>query len=672
MAGTDGAPPRTVVPFGAWPSPIGIDLVVGGTTALAEPWLDGTDAYWLEGRPAEGGRRVLVRRAGDGTTSDLTPAPVNVRSRVHEYGGGSYTVADGIVVYSDFADGRLYRLDPAADGAVPITPQAPWRFADMRVDGLRRRVLAVREDHGRDGEPANEIVSIPLDGADTPRVLVSGPDFVAAPRMTADGSRLAWLEWDHPDMPWDATRVRVAVVEEDGTLGTPELVAGGLDESIVQPEWSPAGELHFVSDRSGWWNLYRLAEGPRLEALAPMSAEFADPAWVFGRSSYTFRPDGSIVAVARRDGRDRLFDIQPDWLVGEVETDLTEFEGLVVGPTGLLAIVGAPDRPTAVARLDPTTLTTTEVLRTACDIDLDPADIARPESIDFPTSGGRTAHALYYPPTNTRVDGPPGERPPLVVLSHGGPTANASTGFNPATQFLTNRGIAVVDVDYGGSTGYGRAYRRQLDEGWGKVDVDDCVAAALELAQRGAVDEARLAIMGGSAGGFTTLAALAFTDVFAAGISFFGVGDLETLARDTHKFESRYLDRLVGSLPEAAARYRERSPINALDRIGCPVLVLQGLDDRVVPPSQAEAIVAALEANAIPHAYLAFAGEGHGFRGAAAQRRSLEAELSFLGQVFGFEPADALEPLDVVGVGGAAGSRATGRMVGSPIMPEEG
>jgi dipeptidyl aminopeptidase/acylaminoacyl peptidase len=356
------------------------------------------------------------------------------------------------------------------------------------------------------------------------------------------------------------------------------------------------------------------------------------------------------VAVARRDGRDRLVHIQPGDFVGEVETPYTEFEGLVAGATGILTIAGSPADPTVVARLDPATLAVAGVLRRASGVVLDPELISAPETIHFPTSGGRTAHALYHPPRNPKYAGPPGERPPLLVLSHGGPTSNTSTALDLTKQLLTSRGIALVDVDYGGSSGYGRAYRRELNGAWGVVDVDDCVAAAQFLVDRGDVDPARLAIAGGSAGGYTTLAALAFRDIFAAGVSRFGVGDLETMTEDTHKFESRYLDRLVGPYPAMAATYRERSPVHFLDRISCPVLVMQGLDDKVVPPAQAVAIVDALAANGIPHAYLAFEGEGHGFRGAPAIRRSLEAELSFLGQVFGFQPADDLEPVEMPGL----------------------
>ena len=639
-----------IAPYGAWASPIRIDDVVGDVIGLAEPWLDGDEIYWLEARPSEAGRRVLVRMALDGTTADLTPPPCNVRTRVHEYGGGSYAVSGGVIVFSNFADNRLYRLDPGDAEPVAITPEGPWRFADLRIDPRRLQVLAVREDHSGAGEAKAAIVAVPLNGATLSEVLVSGPDFLAAPRLSPDGARLAWLEWDHPDMPWDGSRLRTAGFTADGTLDEPVLAAGGPEESIVQPEWSPDGVLHFVSDRTGWWNLYRLLDGPVLDPLGPMEAEFADPPWVFGRSSYGFLPDGSLAAIGRYDGRDHLFHVRPDDLVGEVATPYTELDGLCAAPTGVVAVAGSPAEPTVIARFDPVTLAVAGVLRRASSMVLDPAIVSIPETIHFPMPNGRMAHALYYPPRNPGFGAPDGERPPLLVQSHGGPTSNASTALDLGKQLLTSRGIAIVDVDYGGSTGYGRAYRSALNGAWGVVDVDDCVAAARFLADRGDVDPARLAISGGSAGGYTTLCALVFRHVFAAGISLFGVADLVAMTSDTHKFESRYLDRLVGRYPEAADRYHERSPVHFLDRITCPVLVMQGLDDRVVPPSQAEAIVAALEANGIPHAYLAFEGEGHGFRGATAIRRVVEAQLSFLGQVFGYAPADHLEPLDIPGV----------------------
>jgi dipeptidyl aminopeptidase/acylaminoacyl peptidase len=647
--GPDPQPEVVVAPYGAWRSPIRIEDVVGDVNLLAELSIDGDDIFWVEGRPSEGGRRTLVRAAADGSTSELTPAPFNVRSRVHEYGGGSYVVVGGIVVFSDFADGRLYRLDPGAEAAVPITPAGPWRYADLRPDLARRRFYAVREDHSLDGEAINTIVTVPLDGGD-PQVLVKGPDFVSSPRLSPDGTRLAWLEWDHPDMPWDATLLRVAGFEPDGTLGEAILAAGGPDESIIQPEWAPDGTLHLISDRTGWWNLYRLVDGPRLEPLATLEAEFADAPWTFDRSSYGFLPDGSVAAVARSGGRDHLYRIEPGTRIAEVEMPFTELEWLRVGAHTVVALAGRAGDPSVIARFDPVTLAPAGVLRRATTVTFDPAIIAEPESIEFPTAGDRTAHALYYRPTNPEFRGPDGEKPPLIVLSHGGPTSNASTSLDLGKQFLTSRGIAIVAVDYGGSTGYGREYRQRLDGQWGVVDVDDCVAAAQYLVERGDVDPDRLVIEGSSAGGYTTLAALAFRDVFAAGISLYGIGDLELLETDSHKFESHYDRRLVGPYPEAAALYRDRSPSNFPDRFSSPVLILQGLDDKVVPPSQAESIVAALSRKAIPYAYLAFEGEGHGFRGAFALRRTLEARLSFLGQVFGFEPADGSEPLEMPGL----------------------
>jgi dipeptidyl aminopeptidase/acylaminoacyl peptidase len=503
----------------------------------------------------------------------------------------------------------------------------------------------------------NVLVAVRLDAAepgDPGLVLVSGPDFVASPRPSPDGRRLAWLEWDLPDMPWDATRMRVAEIRDDGTLGEATTVAGGPGISIGQPEWGPGGVLHFVSDETGWWNLYAF-DGPGglddpARNLAPIEAELGDPAWVFGRSSYGFTPRGGLLAVARSDGRDRLLRLDPDDGMTPVETPFTEIEGLRIGAASAVAIGAGPHDGAVVARLDPGTGEPTGVLARSLGASLDPGVLPHAESITFPTGGGETARALYFPPTNDRYRAPDDERPPLLVLSHGGPTSAASSALSLDRAFFTSRGIAVVDVDYRGSTGYGRPYRDALKGAWGIADVEDCIAAARYLVDRGSVDPDRLAIRGGSAGGYTTLAALAFRpEVFAAGISHYGIADLEIIHLDGHKFESRYDEGLLAPWQEGRQVFRDRSPIHVLDRIRAPMLITQGLDDKVVPPSQVDAMEAALHGRGIPHAVLLFAGEGHGYRRAETRRTVYCAELSFLGQVFGFTPADDIEPLTIQG-----------------------
>jgi dipeptidyl aminopeptidase/acylaminoacyl peptidase len=642
----------STAPYGSWPSRIRVEDAVGGSIALAEVWTDGDDILWVEGRPAEGGRRVVVRRTADGSIHDVTPSGFNVRSRVHEYGGGSLVVRGGLVVFSSFADGRLYaqRTD-GSDKPRAITPESPggpngWRYADLRIDQSRARILAIREDHAGGDDAVNTIVAVPLDGGE-PQVLIDGHDFFAAPRVSPDGRRLAWLSWDHPNMPWDGTTLWVAALAADGTPIDPERVAGGPTEWISQPRWSPDGTLWFLAERDEWAAVMSL-DDYRAGRGSTMDAEFAPPEWVFDRPTYAFLGSGAILAAARSDGRDHLWRI--DSTTGsatELDVPFTEIAYVVAHTDAIAFIGGQPAAPSALVRLDAATGTWEEIRR-ASNTAIAREDISIPEPITFPTTGGETAHALYYPPVNPDVTAPAADRPPLLVRSHGGPTASASSALNPTVQFMTSRGIAVVDVDYGGSTGYGRSYRRRLEGGWGVVDLDDCIAAARFLVDRGDADPERLGVTGGSAGGYTTLAALTFRDVFAAGISYFGIGDLETFVRDTHKFESRYLDRLVAPYPAGAAVYRERSPIHYVDRLSRPVLLLQGLDDRVVPPNQAQDMADALRAKGIPYAYLGFEGEGHGFRGLPAQKRALETELSFLGQVFGFTPADEIEPIELV------------------------
>jgi dipeptidyl aminopeptidase/acylaminoacyl peptidase len=636
-------------PYGSWRSPITLDLVVAGGRSLAEPVIDGPDVYVLEGRPDEGGRVVLLRIGADGSTAELTPAPANVRTRVHEYGGGAWAVNAGLVVRSEFSDGSLWRIEP--DGTTrPLVSTQGLRFADLSFDRRRGRVLAVVEDHRGEGQdPANSIAAIDLGTASiTP--LVGGRDFYSHPRVSPDGRRMCWLTWDRPDMPWDASSLWVGEVASDGSVEATRLVAGGPTESIAGPTWAPDGSLVIASDRSGWWNLFRWRPGaPDIEALAPMEAECAEPQWVFGLRWTTFDGAGQVVAIARSRGQDRLLVLEPGGTPREVPLDATDLDYLSVAGDTAVLLVGQPTRPTAVARVDLVT-GAVERLREAGALPVDPGYLSVPRSVEFPTTGGRTAFAFHYPPANPDVRAPERELPPLVVISHGGPTSNATRHLNPVIQAFTSRGFAVVDVDYGGSTGYGRAYRQRLDGAWGIVDLDDCTAAATWLASQGLADPERLLIRGGSAGGYTTLCATTFREVFAAGASYFGVGDLEALARDTHKFESRYLDRMVAPWPQGAAVYRQRSPIHFVDRIRTPLLVLQGTEDKVVPQAQADELVAALARNGVPHAYLLFEGEGHGFRRAESRRRALEAELSFYAQVLGFRLADDVEPIEVVGL----------------------
>lgn len=619
-------------------------MIVGQVVGLGGLTVDSDDIYWLESRPSEGGRSVLVRRDGSEPAVDVTPQPFNLRSRVHEYGGGAFAVDAGTVVFVNFADQRLYRID-RGEAPAAITPEIEVRFADFVFDRARGRVICIREDHRAGGEPVNSLVAVSLDGDDEGgTVLAEGHDFFAAPALSPDGTQLAWITWDHPNMPWDGTDLWLADVGADGMLGAPRHIAGGSEESVLQPEWSPDGVLHFVSDRSGWWNLYRCDNGVAAP-LCAKPAEFGLPLWQLGVKTYRFLADGSIGCVVIENGQSSLAMLRD----GALETIPTPFAGTNAPQSydGRLALaVGYKDAATSLVLFDPQD-GGIEVLKRAASFDLARDDVSVAERIEFPTEGAKAAHGFYYAPANAGHRPPDGERPPLIVISHGGPTGATSDSLSLGIQFWTSRGFAVVDVNYGGSTGYGRAYRARLDGAWGIVDVDDCVNAARHLADRGLADPERLLIRGGSAGGYTTLSALTFRDTFKAGASHYGIGDLAALARDTHKFESRYLDRIIGPYPEAESVYRERSPIHFTDRLDCPVIFFQGLDDKVVPPNQAEAMVAALKAKGLPVAYIPFEGEGHGFRKAENIKRALEAELYFYGRVFGFTPAGDIEPVEI-------------------------
>ncbi len=699
--------------YGAWPSPISTDLLVAGAVGLHEVQGVGEDIWWDEARPEEGGRVQLVHLDGaTGERTDVLPDGFAARTRVHEYGGGAWRVHGRTVWFSNWSDQRLHRLDPGGE-PVSLTPEG-CRYADMDIAPDGTWLVAVREDHRGEGEPKNEIVRIDTTtGEET--VLVTGPDFVASPRIDGEGwregGRLAWTQWDHPDMPWDAAEVWVGDLVADG-LAEAERLAGGNGEWASEPTWDWNGTLWFTSDRDGFARLYRWGGGDDIELVANgPEADVATPPWVFRMARFVpaaaigWTYDTWALVVVSQGGIDRLWVVDPDGdRTGVVDLEYTAFSSLAVVDGGIVAVAATLTAEPAVINaypgggtlvvdgvvqrdeddddderdlVDDTPVITVDELdrlvadgatmvaataseatkaprprdieafaeREPRDLGLSPEQISLPESIDFPSADGRTAHALYYPPTNPDHVGPDGERPPLLVDIHGGPTSAARSQFQLGVQFWTSRGFAVVDVNYGGSTGYGREYRELLNGQWGVVDVEDCVAAATFLAERGDVDPDRLAIRGGSAGGFTTLAALAFHDAFAAGVSKYGVADLAVLAQETHKFESRYMDSLVGPWPEAEALYRERSPLYHADEITVPLLVLQGLEDEVVPPNQSELIVEALKANGVPVAYLAFEGEQHGFRKAETIVRAAEAELSFYGQVFGFDPPGVTDPV---------------------------
>jgi dipeptidyl aminopeptidase/acylaminoacyl peptidase len=515
------------------------------------------------------------------------------------------------------------------------------------IDRHRNRLICVREDHTGAGEAVNTIVSINLEDGSRARVLVSGNDFYSTPRLSPDGSRLAWLTWNHPNMPWDGTELWVGEFNDDGSLMQPKLIAGGIEESIFQPEWSPDGVLHFVSDRSGWWNLYRADEDGSVTALHEMPAEFGMPQWVFGMSLYAFESAEQIICAYIENGSSRL---------AKLETRTGTFEPLEIPYTDITSVHastnrvvfrgGSPTEASAIVQLDLKT-GQTEVLRRSNDLEIDPGYFSSPQAIEFPTEDGKTAHAFFYPPRNRDYVAPEGELPPLLVKSHGGPTSAATTTLALGIQYWTSRGIAVLDVNYGGSTGYGREYRKRLNDRWGIVDVDDCVNGARYLVERGLVDGNRLMITGGSAGGYTTLCALTFRDLFKAGASHYGVSDCEALAKETHKFESRYLDRLIGPYPERADLYRERSAIHHVDQLSCPVIFFQGLEDKVVLPNQSEMMADALRAKGLPVAYVAFEGEQHGFRRAENIKRALDGEIYFYSRIFGFELADEVEPVPI-------------------------
>ena len=629
----------TKAPYGSWRSPLTAASIAQGAITLGGATRTSGGLLWTEQRASEGGRTVIVSESGD-----VTPEGFNVRTAVHEYGGGAWWTHGSTVFFANWADQRVYRQEIGGE-SVPVTPEPELprgrRYADGIVTPDGKGVICVQERHVEGREAINELVIFASDGSVEPDDIVSGNDFYSNPRISPDGRRFTWLEWTHPNLPWDGTFLYVCDLTSEFGIRNARVVAGSMDESIYQPSWSPDGVLHYISDRSGWWNLYREDSS---DPVVQAEADFGAPQWAFGGSRYVFMDDGAIMCVFTRNASDSLGVIRD----GELETfDLpfTTITSLARDGDRVLFLAASPTEHQQLVALDPSS-GTTEVLKRARDDAPDPAYLSIAEPIEF-ESEGRRAHAFFYAPSNADFEGTDGEKPPLIVFSHGGPTGAVSASINLSIQFWTSRGFAVVDVNYGGSTGYGRDYRRLLNGQWGVVDVEDCANAAKYLVERGDVDGERLAIRGGSAGGFTTLAALVFTDVFKAGANYFGVSDFTPFVEDTHKFESRYLDSLVGPYPQEKQLYHDRSPANFVDRITAPVITFQGTEDAIVPPSQSERIVNALRSKKIPCAYVTYEGEQHGFRKSENIIHSLESELYFYGRVFGFTPADDVAPVEI-------------------------
>ncbi|MCZ6804649.1 MAG: prolyl oligopeptidase family serine peptidase [Proteobacteria bacterium] len=639
-------PTKQKTAFGSWKSPITTDLMLKNSVGLGEISMFDNDIYWIEMRPHEKGRYVIVKQTPDGQQTDVIPPEFNARTRVHEYGGGSYIMTERGLVFANFSDQCLYLVN-ANNDCLKLTNREACRYADMIYDKHRHRIICVREDHSdKTNEAKNTIVEVSLSEPGIEKILFEGADFYSNPRISYDGKHLCWISWQHPNMPWDDTAPYIAEIDEYGVPGIPNHIAGGDNEALCQPVWAPDGILYFVSDRNNWWNLYRYTNNG-IESVIELKAEFAVPQWLFRECNYDFIDKESILAIYRQQGLAYigLTNVSKKSLE-TFSLPFTDFESLVCSQHKSWFLAASPNEFSSIVEYD-IEKKAYSILRKANNLCLDQETISVGESLSFPVANENEAYyAFFYRPKNKDFIGLDDEKPPLIVISHGGPTGESHNGIKMVIQFFTSRGIAVLDVNYGGSSGYGREFRQRLNGQWGIVDVNDCSKAALYVAEQGWVDKERLAIRGGSAGGFTTLAALAFTEVFKAGASHYGVSDLEALAKETHKFESRYLDSLIGAYPEEQELYKARSPINAVDKLSCPVIFFQGLEDKIVLPNQAKLMVDALKRKGIPVAHIEYEGEQHGFRQAKNIKRTLEAELYFYSTVFNFECVDEIEPVE--------------------------
>ncbi len=636
---------KQIKAYGSWKSPVSGSSLVQNSLRLGQIKIDQKKVFWTEGRPSEKGRTALMEWSAGQDQQELSQTDWDVRTRAHEYGGGAFLTVNGRSFYIDNRDQQLYEIIED-DKRLQLTHNDQFRYADMILDDQRQQIFIVVEDHSDPDETINMLLRVSLDGSGEQHVIARGHDFYSNPRLSPGGRQLLFISWDHPNMPWDGTQLWLGELDTDGNLSQLQSIAGGDEESIFQPQWDPNGDIYFVSDRNGWWNIYEYSQG-ETRCVLEMEAEFGLPQWVFGMSTFAVVDSGKLIASYRDLSGSHLvqIDIGND-TIRDLDVPYSDIDQLQ-GSGNLIAFIGSTnDRPAELVAYE---LETNKkyIIRRASESDIPESTISKAELITFESRSGESSYAWFYAPLNPKCEAPKEEQPPLIVMSHGGPTAYSSGAFSPSIQYWTTRGFAIVDVNYSGSTGFGRAYRERLNETWGIRDVEDCAAVAQYLVQAGRVDPNRLIIKGGSAGGYTTLAALTFMDVFKAGASYYGIGDLELLAKDTHKFESRYLDGLVGAYPEEKQLYRDRSPINHTDQLDCPIIFLQGLDDPVVPPNQAESMVFALKQSGIPVAYVPFEGESHGFRQAATIVKAIESEYYFYTKIFGIEPADSLEEIEI-------------------------
>jgi len=630
-------PIKQTKPYGSWPSSISAELITRAAPGISSVQCHGETLFWVESRPWEAGRSVIMCNHADGNISDLLPEPYSHTSKVHEYGGSAYTVAENTLYFVNGPDQRIYKVDiTTKNPPVVMTPEGPWRFADLIVDTHNNRIIAVCEQHGEGHEPENYLASISLDN-ESPSVerLAWGADFYGYPRLSPDQKKLCWIQWNHPHMPWDSTQLCLASNTNVGLVGQTTVAGENLDEAIFQPQWSPDGQLYYVSDHNNWWNICRFIEGQR-DIIVEADSEFATPLWQLGMSTYCFINAQTIGCIWTRNGL---------WHTGRIDISSRQLTTLNCHYTSMSSVcsyqgsvcmvAGAAALPAELIAIDSSSAS--QVIYAPASLSVDANELSEPQTILFPSAESEQVHAFFYPPTNARYCAEQSERPLVIAICHGGPTSVTGSGLNLKIQYWTNRGFAVVDINYRGSTGFGRHYRQGLTNAWGVADVEDTQYALRYLADEGKIDLDRCIIRGGSAGGYTVLSALTFTDTFKAGASLYGIGDLETLATDTHKFESRYLDSLIGPYPDRKDIYQARSPIHHADGLNCPVIFLQGLEDKVVPPNQAEMMVDILRQKGIKVAHVTFDDEGHGFRKAANIIHAMESELNFYKEVFGLE-----------------------------------